>query len=330
MYDIALLPQDKRDELFTATANKKNITKSIVEKDFWAVWTIAKIFEDKSLNTILKFKGGTSLSKVFNLIDRFSEDIDLILDWTTVTKLNPLEDRSKNQQDKLNKSINESAKEYIKNIILPKVSALLAPTCNCSIDEEDEFSINIKYPTEFKDNYLRPEILLEIGPLASWLPSDVFEISSMVAEEYPDIFKKAKCTVDTIVVQRTFWEKVTILHHEANRPVDIPIPTRYSRHYYDLAMMAQSQFKDIALADTKLLENVVEFKQKLYPRKWAKYEDAKAGTLKLLPPKFRYTELEKDYKAMQSMIFGNALNFSDIIGILGELENKINFGKSNI
>jgi hypothetical protein len=324
MYDIALLSQDKRDELFTATANKKNITKSIVEKDFWVVWTIAKIFEDESLNKILKFKGGTSLSKVFKLIDRFSEDIDLILDWTTVTELNPLDNRSKNQQDKFNKSINESAKEYIKDIILPKVSSLLVPTCGCQIDKADGFSINIKYPTAFKDNYLRPEILLEIGPLASWLPSDVFKISSMVAEEYPDIFKKEKCAVDTIVAPRTFWEKATILHHEANRPDDIPMPTRYSRHYYDLSLMAQSKFKDIALADTKLLENVVEFKQKFYPRKWARYEDAKAGTLKLLPPKFRYVQLEKDYKAMQDMIFGDSPKFDEIMGVLGELEDEIN------
>ena len=313
MYDIALLPQNKRDELFTATANKKNITKSIVEKDFWVVWTIAKIFEDDSLNKILKFKGGTSLSKVFNLIHRFSEDIDLILDWTTVTKEDPLDDRSKNQQDKFNKSINESAKEYIKDTILGKVSSLLAPTCICQIDEADGFSINIKYPTAFKDNYLRPEILLEIGPLSSWLPSEVFEISSMLADEYPDIFKKEKCTVDTIVAPRIFWEKATILHHEANRPDDIPMPTRYSRHYYDLSLMAQSEFKDIALADTKLLENVVEFKQKLYPRKWAKYEDAKAGTLKLLPPKFRYDELKKE-----------APKFDEIMDILGVLEDEIN------
>ena len=324
MYDIALLPQDKRDELFTATANKKNITKSIVEKDFWVVWTIAKIFEDDNLNKIFKFKGGTSLSKVFNLIHRFSEDIDLILDWTTVTKMNPLEKRSKNQQDKFNKSINESAKEYIKNTILPKVSTLLAPTCSCQIDDTNAFSINIKYPTVFKDDYLRPEILLEIGPLASWLPSDIFEIKSMVSQEYPEIFKKEKCTVDTILVPRTFWEKATILHHEANRPDNIPMPTRYSRHYYDLFLLAQSKFKDIALADTKLLENVVAFKQKFYPRKWAKYDNAKAGTLKLIPPKFRYAELTKDYKAMQGMIFGNAPEFNKIMGILGELEDEIN------
>ncbi len=324
MYDIALLSQEKRDQLFTETANKRNITKSIVEKDFWVVWAIAKIFEDESLSKILKFKGGTSLSKVFNLIDRFSEDIDLILDWTTVTKENPLKYRTKNQQDRFNKSINENAKEYIKDTILPRVSNLLAPTCSCQIDEADGFSINIKYPTAFKDNYLRPEILLEIGPLASWLPSDVFEISSMVAQEYPQIFKKEKCSVDTIVAIRTFWEKATILHHEANRPDDIPIPSRYSRHYYDLSLMAQSEFKDIALKDRKLLENVVEFKQKFYPRKWAQYEDAKAGTLKLLPPKFRYAELEKDYKAMQNMIFGEAPKFDEIINILDELEKQIN------
>ncbi len=88
--------------------------------------------------------------------------------------------------------------------------------------------------------------------------------------------------------------------------------------------MAQSKFKDIALADTQLLENVVAFKQKFYPRKWAKYEDAKGGTFKLLPPEFRYAELEKDYKAMQNMIFGEAPTFANIMDVLAELENEIN------
>ncbi len=324
MNKIANLPKQQRSELFSETATLMNTTNSIVEKDFWVVWTLDKVFSDDRLNKILMFKGGTSLSKVFNLIGRFSEDIDLILDWRLVSNENPLNvQESKNKQVRFNEQINDNAKEYIKNILLPIISENLSPLCTCSM-AEDGFSINVKYPNAFDDNYLRPEILLEIGPLASWLPSDSFEISSFAAQEFPQVFEKTKCTVNTIVAKRTFWEKATILHHEANRPLDSAMPTRYSRHYYDLAMMAQSKVKNEALADLDLLQNVVEFKQKFYPRTWAKYEEAVPGTLKLLPPEFRLDSLEKDYKAMQNMVFDKHISFDEIIGILGKLEKEIN------
>ena len=324
MNKIANLPKQQRTELFSETATLMNTTNSIVEKDFWVVWTLDKIFSDDRLNKILMFKGGTSLSKVFNLIGRFSEDIDLILDWRLVSNENPLNDQeSRNKQVKFNEQINENAKEYIQNELLPIISQILWPLCTCII-AEDGFSINVRYPNAFDDNYLRPEILLEIGPLASWLPSDSFEISSFAAQKFPQVFSKTKCTVNTIVAKRTFWEKATILHHEANRPEESPMPTRYSRHYYDLAMMVQSEVKNEALADLNLLQNVVDFKQKFYPRTWAKYEEAIPGTLKLLPPEFRLDSLEKDYKAMGNMIFDKYISFEEIINILENLEKEIN------
>lgn len=324
MNKIANLPKQQRSELFSETATLMKTTNAIVEKDFWVVWTLNKIFSDDRLNKILMFKGGTSLSKVFNLIGRFSEDIDLILDWRLVSNENPLNDQeSKNKQVKFNEEINENAKVFIKDQLLPIFSQILSPLCTCSI-AEDRFSINVKYPNAFDDSYLRPEILLEIGPLASWLPSDSFEISSFAAQKFPQVFEKSNCTVNTIVAKRTFWEKATILHHEANRPADSAMPTRYSRHYYDLAMMAKNEVKEEALVDLDLLKNVVEFKQKFYPRTWAKYEEAIPGTLKLLPPEFRLDSLEKDYKAMQNMVFDKHISFDEIIGILGKLEKEIN------
>ena len=327
MNKIANLSNNERSELFSETAMLMKTTSAIVEKDFWVVWVLDKIFLDERLNKILMFKGGTSLSKVFNLIGRFSEDIDLVLDWRLVTSENPHEERSKNKQNKFNEQTNEEAKLYIETELLPIISDILSPLCHCNIDENDRFSINVVYPSAFFDNYLRPIILLEIGPLASWLPSDNFEIESFASLKFPHIFDRTKCKVNTIVAQRTFWEKATILHHEANRPDSSPMPPRYSRHYYDLAMMAQSVVKEKALSDLKLLENVVEFKQKFYPRTWAKYEEAKVGTLKLLPPKFRYAQLRKDYASMQNMIFDKRIEFDEIVLVLEELEREINNSK---
>jgi len=324
MHDIANLSDKQREELFSETAKKIGTTNAIVEKDFWVVWILSKIFSDDRLGEILMFKGGTSLSKVFNLIGRFSEDVDLILDWTLITDESPYEERTNNKQDKFNKSINENAKEYIKNDILPILSNLISPICQVDIDSVDNFSIDVVYPSVFSDKYLRPNILLEIGPLASWMPSSEYEIESLSATHFPKLFKVPKCYVKTIVAERTFWEKATILHHEANRLEHMVMPSRYSRHYYDLAMMAKSQVKDKALSSLELLENVVEFKKKFYPRKWAEYDMAKIGTLKLLPPKHRLLELKRDYASMKHMIYDKYILFDEIIEILATLEKEIN------
>ena len=114
------------------------------------------------------------------------------------------------------------------------------------------------------------------------------------------------------------------MHQEANRKLNKPLPLRYSRHYYDLAVMAKSSVKKEALADIKLLEQVVSFKQKFYPTTWAKFEEAKPGSFKLLPPNERINELKKDYKAMEYMIFDKALTFEEIMEILKSLEDEIN------
>jgi hypothetical protein len=152
MYKIANLSKDQRAELFSETATLMNTTNGIVEKDFWVVWTLAKIFEDERLNKILMFKGGTSLSKVFNLIGRFSEDIDLILDWRLVTKENPLKElTSKNKQVKFNEQINENAKLYIKDELLPIISEILSPLCTCNIAD---VAIEFTAPTVAYNNYI--------------------------------------------------------------------------------------------------------------------------------------------------------------------------------
>lgn len=236
----------------------------------------------------------------------------------------PYKERSKNKQNEFNDNTNETAHIYIREELLPSISQLLAPICACTIDVDDPHSINITYPSAFKDIYLRPQILLEIGPLASWTPSDVFEISSFAAQKFSEVFEQPACRVDTILAERTFWEKATILHQEANRTADKPLPSRHARHYYDLAMMARSGVKAKAFARLDLLEAVVQFKQRFYPAAWANYEEAKVGTLKLLPPEFRYAELRKDYTAMQNMIFEKHLSFEEIFETLEALEYEIN------
>jgi hypothetical protein len=204
------------------------------------------------------------------------------------------------------------------------VEAALDGVCGCRVDADDPYVIDINYPAAFPDGYLRPEVPQEIGPLASWLPYEERRISCYAAEAFPKVFEQRECAVKVIKAERTFWEKATILHHEAHRPEGSPQPPRYSRHYYDLAKMAQSTVKARALTDLGLLASVVEFKQRFYPRAWARYDLAQPGTLVLVPDGHVLTSVRSDYQAMGNMIFGEVPDFEEILAVLRALHEEIN------
>lgn len=324
MDNVANFTEKERMQLFSETAKQKGMSMAIVEKDFWVTWTLGKIFDNQYLSRYLMFKGGTTLSKVFNLIERFSEDIDLILDWRLVTEEDPNASRSKTKQDKFNKQINQNAQDFIKNKLLFEISRVIKPQCRARISDYDSHVIEITYPKSFVDEYIRPTIILEIGPLAAWVPYGEYHIESYAAELFPQVFNVLKCNVKAIKAERTFWEKATILHTEANRPEDKKKPQRYSRHYYDLFRMHKSVYKEQALKDLSLLKSVIEFKKKFYPLSWAQYENAVPGSFKLIPPESNIENLNKDYQFMRTMIYGDYPSFENILMTLQDLEGEIN------
>ena len=144
------------------------------------------------------------------------------------------------------------------------------------------------------------------------------------AEYYPDVFEQKGTNILTVAPERTFWEKATILHHEANRPEHLEMPQRYSRHYYDLYRMALTPVKEAAFSQLDLLKKVVDFKMKFYPRAWAKYPEAVPGTLKMIPPEYQFTALEADYDSMKDMLYGDVPTFDTVIAAVRELEKEIN------
>lgn len=330
MNRVAALPEKERSELFTLTAERRGMGKAaVVEKDFWVCWTLKQLFEHPELSKQLIFKGGTSLSKVYGLIDRFSEDIDLVLDWRVVDgDQDPMGERTKTKQRQVNEALNEKACAYIAETMVPRLEEALGSHCELEIqaDEKDQGHIvRVKYPKTTDTGGLLPYIQLEIGPLASWLPHSEHTITPYAAEDFPKLFDEPSCHVRAIDAERTFWEKATILHHEAHRPEGSVIPERYSRHYYDLCLMAADEtLKSSALGKPKLLEDVVLFKKKFYPRTWANYDAAARGSLKLIPPDRVLKVMQKDYLAMREMIFGRCPTFEEIIASLTELEREIN------
>jgi len=324
MDTVARLSEVERSALFSETAAEMGATPAVVEKDFSVTWVLGRLFQEPELARLLIFKGGTSLSKVYRLIERFSEDVDLILDWRVVSGEDPLAERSKTKQARLNEAIDNRAQQYIRGELLALVAEALGEVCRCESDLDDPHLINIRYPGAFSDAYLRPEVRLEIGPLASWLPHEEGKIRSYAAEAFPNVFARPVCSVPVIKAERTFWEKATILHHEAHRPTGSSQPPRYSRHYYDLARMAESPVRMSALANTALLADVVEFKQRFYPRGWARYELARPGTLRLVPEGEVLRSVETDYRAMVNMIFGEVPELGTIMAALQAIQDEIN------
>lgn len=316
---------DEKAFYFEQASGRLDLPPVAIEKDFWVTWILGRLFLSDQLSSKILFKGGTSLSKVFGLIERFSEDIDLILDWNEIASEDPNLNRSKSKQDQFNRSIQMLSQKHIGEVVLPEVLRLMDGVCSAKIEEGAPDVINVCYPSKFSDGYLRPEIRLEIGPLAQWVPHARYAVTSYVADAFPDMFKNTHCHVVAIKAERTFWEKATILHHEAHRPGSSPIPARYSRHYYDLYKMSvNDSLKQRVLHDLDLLKSVVAFKMKFYPRGWARYDLAKPGTLKLVPPESRWAELRSDYGAMQEMFFGKICDFDEIIDGLRSFEFEIN------
>lgn len=324
MKSVVALSNGERAELFQQAAVQKGITPAAMEKDFWLCWALKIIFEHERLSQLLRFKGGTSLSKCFGAIDRFSEDIDLILDWTHLTADDLHAPRSGSQQDKLNKKINQVAVQFIADEILPIIKKALTPVCGAVLDATDAHIINITYPASFSDPYQRHEVSLEIGPLASMMPAGEFLVTPYAAEIFPKIFTEPTTKVTAIRPERTFWEKVTILHAEAHRPVNKLQPSRYSRHYYDVYRLLSTDIAQRALGDMSLLENVVEFKKRFYPAAWANYDAAKPGSFKLVPSDVALENLKRDYANMRQMIFGEYPDFDVILSNIKTLQDKIN------
>ena len=330
MRKIARLSDGERRELFRNTADKMGLNDAVVEKDFWVCFTLDYLFHRSAWKDHITFKGGTSLSKAYNLINRFSEDIDLILDWRLLgyEVSEPWAERSKTKQDFFNKEANSRAEEFLKNTMCPGIqndlTQVLGQSAAVYIDDKDPQTIIFAYPSLFSSPSTLRHIRLEIGSLAAWTPAKEAVITPYAAECYPQVFDVTGTSVLTVLPERTFWEKATILHHEANRPEDSLMPPRYSRHYYDLYRMANSDVKDKAFHDLDLLQKVVKFKMKFYPRGWANYPNAKPGTIKLTPPRYRLAALEADYDNMRDMLYGDIPTFDTVMQGIKALEEEIN------
>jgi hypothetical protein len=208
--DLARRPAKDRAELFRATAQAMRAHEAIVEKDFWVCWTLDYLFRESSWKDGIALKGGTSLSKAYAAIERFSEDIDLILEWRLLGYAadEPWQDRSPTKQDAFGKDANRRTVEFLVRDFAPVLSRDLRDRAGAELEVTTEGQdVLIEYPKAFSLGAIRPQIRLEIGPLGAWVPNEGRTIRPYAAEQFPAAFTQPDTTARTIAVARTFWRR---------------------------------------------------------------------------------------------------------------------------
>lgn len=322
--DIIQESDEYRASLCRQVTADSGVASAMLEKDLWVTYVLKKIFSDPELSTLLRFKGGTSLSKAHHIIERFSEDVDLILDWTRFLDLgDPYEMRSKTKQVLFNERMNTVAGEYVSGELRPKLQSVLGDVCKVEPDEDEPLNLHVVYKKCFEDSYITPDVKLEIGPLASWTPCERKAISCLVGEFEPQL-EIETFEVPVIKAERTFWEKIEALHHEHYRPQTKRAPKRFSRHYYDIFRMYNAGVFTEAKKDLSLLKDIVDFTAKFYPRSWAHFELCKPGTMLLQPSEHALPTMRADYQAMRHMIYGDYPSFDTLLETLAKIETEIN------
>lgn len=334
MDQLATDTPEQRDEAFQEAAAQLGMSKPIIEKDFWVCWSLKQLFSLPSFGDHMIFKGGTSLSKAYDVIHRFSEDVDLSLDRARLG----FEDDRDPENPELSGGKRKSLLQELQEVAEAEVSGpLMAETkaafdadldqgFSLTVDPGDAQTLLFAYPSlsDSVGGYVKPIVRFEFGARGVHLPAEVREISPYVHQAFPDLLGSGGVDVKVLGVERTFWEKATILHMLYHQDPTKPLADRMSRHYYDMAQLIGHEAKGRAVGSLDLLEQVAHHKSVFFKAAWANYEDAKPGSLRLMPNAELAVALRRDYSGMREMIIGDAPGFDDILGAIEAFEAEIN------
>ncbi|MFA7579956.1 nucleotidyl transferase AbiEii/AbiGii toxin family protein [Castellaniella sp.] len=328
------LPLAEQAELLQGLAPVLGRRAEILEKDIWLCQALGVLFALPDRKP-MAFKGGTSLSKVYRAIERFSEDVDVTIDYRSLIQNVPdLATLSSNQRKKLSDALKAALVDHVTQELVPTLRDALAealPGCEITLEVSDDAEkLWLFYPSavENTDAYLRPSVLIEFGGRNATLPQDTLTITPDVAAHVPGLlFPHAQVAV--LSPMRTFWEKATLIHVECHRPALRAGAERLSRHWYDLARLADHEVGRNALADVELLQDVLHIKETFFRSGFSHYDLCLSGGLRLVPEAALLDALKQDYQAMLSaqMFYGEALPFDRIIERLTALEEEINQGR---
>lgn len=307
----------------------------LLEKDVWVVWTLRALFESP-LATDLTFKGGTSLSKVYKIIDRFSEDLDLIYD---IRKLIPdlvggggELPASRSQASKWTQAVRRRLPDWIEQKVRPLIQSALARDrldAQLELGGQENDKLFLRYPAlTHGTGYVAPVVTLEFGGRATGEPHQIFPVTCDIAAHVPEVsFPTASPLV--MSVARTFWEKATAAHVFCMQ--GRIRSERYARHWHDLAAIARSPHFAAVLADRAVALAVARHKSHFFIEKDTDgqvidYVAATAGHLNIVPSGDAKAALAADYAAMlaDEVMVGDALSFDELLTACADLQAKVN------
>jgi len=339
MSTFATLPAKERELFFRQYQQQHGVDPVIVEKDFWVCWLLARIFEQPQLADACVFKGGTSLSKVFGAIERFSEDIDLaIIPASLGWNESDLEEGiSRTKRAERVAQLEAACAEAVQTIWTPllekTVRAILGPPPDRARWLSYTFETAVRSPVILfsypgalprRVAYIARQVKIEFGSLTDQRPKGRHSIKALVGALAPTAFADFTTDVVALELERTFWEKATILHAEFNRPSEQPMRDRYSRHYADFAALWRHASARPARSQFDLLERVRVHKSRFFSSGWANYALAVPGTLRLVPPAHRLEALRADYGDMRQMFLNEPVSFDELLIVLREAEAELN------
>ena len=326
------LKAQEQSQIYRALAPQLARSPAVLEKDVWVCWVLQALFTMPD-RLPMAFKGGTSLSKVFGAIARFSEDVDITLDYRGLDgSFDPFaEGVSRNRLNKFSKDLKSFVRDHAHGIVAPHVKRMLATefdtdACRLEVSEDGE-QLRVHYPTalEAPGDYVGNSVLIEFGGRNITEPNEEHLVRPDIAEHVAEL-EFPQPTVSVLSPARTFWEKATLMHVECQREAFRTGAERLSRHWYDLAMLADTEHGQAAVVDRALLAGVVKHKKIFYNARYANYDACLAGQLKLIPEDTALAALHDDFQRMISagMFIGEPPAFDTIIGRLRVLEAAIN------
>ena len=337
---FALQSVEERRVIITEAAARLRLAALIVEKDFWVGWLLGRLFAMPALAGQLQFKGGTSLSMVFDAVKRFSEDIDLaILPAALGFEEGYFNDApSSSQRRKRMEELASASEAYVQRlqpVLEAEITSVLGvrPGDTSWLDYEIDANAGTPnllffYPsvTPQTSAYIAKRVKLEFGSLTNQQPSVQALARTLLAGVLPSgAFPDLTAPVIALDVARTFWEKATILHAEHHRPAHLRVRDRFARHYSDFAALwLQDAARAAGLNRLDLLADVAQHKSRYFASGWANYATAVPGTLKLVPPAYRWSAIGEDYETMRPMFLIEPPPFADLMEQIAEAERVLN------
>jgi Nucleotidyl transferase AbiEii toxin, Type IV TA system len=323
MIPFLQLENERRKLFIEQASNALGLPEQVVEKDFWVTLALKATFSTET-GKHLVFKGGTSLSKGWGLIDRFSEDIDLALNRELLGFSGKL---SNSQREKLRKAscrhLTHTFKQELEEVLADwSVKDVTLTADDCIPSDKDPVNVQLQYPSLFDAHpYMVSRVLLEVGCRSLIEPKEHRTIGNIMGKVLP---AEAKVIVPCVLPKRTFLEKCILMHEEFHRPQEKANHERRSRHLYDITRIMDSQHGADALGDKALLNDIISHRKGFTKVSGIDYDTLSHHTLDFVPPGDREDQYRKDYDALRRAFFqvDDPPSFGDLMEKLRKLRTQ--------